>query len=125
VPNELNGPYGAAEGYNGVTQGSVGALKGGDVKPGATSNFSPSGGMGSVLDAGTLMALKAILPAFSAGKKTQTPSEGAPTQGSQAKQTGQGQPASPAPASPGGPGVTAVGNNANLAQIIKVLFGGR
>jgi hypothetical protein len=96
--------------------------------------ISPTGGKNSVVDEGTQMALKAILPALMAQKKSSAqPTQGSqakangtnssaqPTQGSQAKATGQTQPKSATPASPGGPGVTSIGNGANMVQLMRSL----
>jgi hypothetical protein len=131
----LNGVMGMAEGYNGITQGSTGAIKGGNKNASPTSLLPPSGGVTNALDPGTLMAIKAIVPALNlgnaakAGSKARTGVTGgtvaAPstaTQGSQIKQLGQPQQAS-TPRSPGGPGVTNIGNNQNLALLIQHILG--
>lgn len=118
MPNELNGPMGAAEGYNGVPNGNVGAAKGGD---------NSVSSLGHSLDSGTLMAIKAIIPAISGAsgaqsKSSTTSTQGSPnkaegvpaqehSQGSNPKQLGQQQ------QSPQSPGV-------NVAALIKSLTGG-
>lgn len=117
VPS-LQGPAGGAQGYNGVTQGNKGALLGGDVQPNPTSFVPPSGGVGSVVDAGTLMALQAILPFLNQNQTPQQGTSNAPT-GSGVKP---GTNKSSVPPSPGGSGVVAPqGQDQGMVSILKSL----
>ncbi len=110
--SSLNGPMGAAEGYNGVTQGSTGALLGGDVQS-PSSSVGKGSLRGSVVNEGLSQAIKSIMPALNPANATPEAS-----QGSTGKQIGQEQESS-IPRSPGGPGVSSVGSMQNLPQTLK------